>query len=217
MIIIGLTGMIASGKTTVSDMFTARSIPVHNADQVVHRLLGKEGAAVAKIRAAFGNDIGNRETGIDRGKLGALVFADDDARSQLEAIVHPMVSVDRDRFLQTHRQAGASCVVLDIPLLFETGGDEICDYVIVTNAPADVIKQRALSRAGMTAEKLAGILQNQMPAADKIAHADIVLDTDLPIADTKSQLDAGLKSLGLESLGIGNSGLDDQPDTSDKG
>jgi dephospho-CoA kinase len=118
-----------------------------------------------------------------------------------------MVSDNRDRFLQTYRQAGAGCVVLDIPLLFETGGDEICDYVIVTNAPADVIKQRALSRAGMTAEKLAGILQNQMPAADKIACADIVLDTDLPIADTKSQLDAWLKSLGL----------DDQPDTSDKG
>ena len=217
MIIIGLTGMIASGKTTVSDMFTARSIPVHNADQVVHRLLGIEGAAVAKILDAFGNDIGDRETGIDRGKLGALVFADDKARAQLEAIVHPMVSDDRDRFLQTHRQAGASCVVLDIPLLFETGGDEICDYVIVTNAPADVITQRALSRAGMTAEKLAGILQNQMPAADKIARADIVLDTDLPIADTKSQLDAWLKSLGLKSLGIGKSGLDDRPDTSDKG
>lgn len=206
MIIIGLTGMIASGKTTVSDMFTARSIPVHNADQVVHRLLGKEGAAVAKILDVFGNDIGDRETGIDRGKLGALVFADDKARKKLEVIVHPMVSDDRDRFLQTHRQAGASCVVLDIPLLFETGGDEICDYVIVTNAPADVITQRALSRAGMTAEKLAGILQNQMPAADKIAHADIVLDTDLPIADTKSQLDAWLKSLGLKSLGIGKSG-----------
>ena len=206
MIIIGLTGMIASGKTTVSDMFTARSIPVHNADQVVHRLLGIEGAAVAKILDVFGNNIGDHETGIDRGKLGALVFADDKARAQLEAIVHPMVSDDRDRFLQTHRQAGASCVVLDIPLLFETGGDEICDYVIVTNAPADVITQRALSRAGMTAEKLAGILQNQMPAADKIARADIVLDTDLPIADTKSQLDVWLKSLGLKSLGIGKSG-----------
>ena len=206
MIIIGLTGMIASGKTTVSDMFTARSIPVHNADQVVHRLLGIEGAAVAKILDVFGNNIGDHETGIDRGKLGALVFADDKARAQLEAIVHPMVSDDRDCFLQTHRQAGASCVVLDIPLLFETSGDEICDYVIVTNAPADVITQRALSRAGMTAEKLAGILQNQMPVADKIARADIVLDTDLPIADTKSQLDVWLKSLGLKSLGIGKSG-----------
>ncbi|MGB2016521.1 MAG: dephospho-CoA kinase [Candidatus Puniceispirillum sp.] len=206
MIIIRLTGMIASGKTTVSDMFTARSIPVHNADQVVHRLLGAAGAAVAKILDVFGADVGNHETGIDRGKLGALVFADDDAREKLEAILHPMVSDDRDKFLQTHRQAGTPCVVLDIPLLFETGGDEICDYVIVTNAPADVIRQRALSRAGMTAEKLAGILQNQMPAADKIARADIVLDTDLPIANTKSQLDAWLESLGLESLGIGKSG-----------
>lgn len=201
MIIIGLTGMIASGKTTVSDMFTARSIPVHNADKVVHRLLGPHGAAIAKIKAAFGAEIGDVEIGVDRGKLGALVFANDTARTTLESILHPMVSDDRDRFLQKHRQAGTRFVVLDIPLLFETGGDEICDYVIVTNAHADTIRQRALSRAGMSADKLDGILQNQMPADEKIKRADVVLDTDIPIDQTRAQLESWLNSLGLNGLG----------------
>lgn len=201
MIIIGLTGMIASGKTTVSDMFTARSIPVHNADKVVHRLLGPHGAAIAKIKAAFGAEIGDVEIGVDRGKLGALVFANDTARTTLELILHPMVSDDRDRFLQKHRQAGTRFVVLDIPLLFETGGDEICDYVIVTNAHADTIRQRALSRAGMSADKLDGILQNQMPADEKIKRADVVLDTDIPIDQTRAQLESWLNSLGLNGLG----------------
>ena len=201
MIIIGLTGMIASGKTTVSDMFTARSIPVHNADKVVHHLLGPHGAAIAKIKAAFGAEIGDVEIGVDRGKLGALVFANDTARTTLESILHPMVSDDRDRFLQKHRQAGTRFVVLDIPLLFETSGDEICDYVIVTNAHADTIRQRALSRAGMSADKLDGILQNQMPADEKIKRADVVLDTDIPIDQTRAQLESWLNSLELNDLG----------------
>ena len=201
MIIIGLTGMIASGKTTVSDMFTARSIPVHNADKVVHRLLGPHGAAIAKIKATFGAEIGDVEIGVDRGKLGALVFADAAARTTLESILHPMVSDDRDRFLQVHRQAGTRFVVLDIPLLFETGGDEICDYVIVTNAHADTIRQRALSRAGMSADKLDGILQNQMPADEKIKRADVVLDTDILIDQTRAQLESWLNGLGLNGLG----------------
>jgi dephospho-CoA kinase len=201
MIIIGLTGMIASGKTTVSDMFTGRSIPVHNADKVVHHLLGPHGAAIAKIKAAFGAEIGDVEIGVDRGKLGALVFANDTARTTLELILHPMVSDDRDRFLQKHRQAGSRFVVLDIPLLFETGGDEICDYVIVTNAHADTIRQRALSRAGMSADKLDGILQNQMPADEKIKRADVVLDTDIPIDQTRAQLESWLNSLELNDLG----------------
>ena len=201
MIIIGLTGMIASGKTTVSDMFTARSIPVHNADKVVHHLLGPHGAAIVKIKAAFGAEIGDVEIGVDRGKLGALVFANDTARTTLELILHPMVSDDRDRFLQKHRQAGSRFVVLDIPLLFETGGDEICDYVIVTNAHADTIRQRALSRAGMSADKLDGILQNQMPADEKIKRADVVLDTDIPIDQTRAQLESWLNSLELNDLG----------------
>ena len=199
MIIIGLTGMIASGKTTVSNMFTARSIPVHNADKVVHHLLGPHGAAIAKIKAAFGAEIGDVEIGVDRGKLGALVFANDTARTTLESILHPMVSDDRDRFLQKHRQAGSRFVVLDIPLLFETGGDEICDYVIVTNAHADTIRQRALSRAGMSADKLDGILQNQMPADEKIKRADVVLDTDIPIDQTRAQLESWLNGLGQDS------------------
>lgn len=206
MIIIGLTGLIASGKTTVSKMFTAKSIPVHNADQVVHQLLGPHGAAVDKILAAFGPnmgadmgpDIGDHETGIDRGKLGALVFADPAARKTLESILHPMVSDDRDRFLEQHRQNATPFVVLDIPLLFETGGDDICDYVIVTNAADDVIAQRALSRAGMNADKLAGILQNQMPAAEKISRADMVLDTDIPIAETRAKLESWLVGLGFD-------------------
>ena len=201
MIIIGLTGMIASGKTTVSDMFTARSIPVHNAAKVVHHLLGPHGVAIAKIKAAFGAEIGDVEIGVDRGKLGALVFANDTARTTLESILHPMVSDERDRFLQKHRQASTRFVVLDIPLLFETGGDEICDYVIVTNAHADTIRQRALSRAGMSADKLDVILQNQMPADEKIKRADVVLDTDIPIDQTRAQLESWLNSLELNDLG----------------
>ena len=197
MIIIGLTGLIASGKTTVSEMFTAKSIPVHNADKVVHRLLGPHGDAIEKIITAFGAEMGDFETGIDRGKLGAHVFADKKSRSILESILHPMVSDDRDDFLQMHRQASTPFVVLDIPLLFETGGDKLCDYVIVTNAHADTIADRALSRPGMTRSKLVGILQNQMPATDKIARADLVLDTDMSIAQTQAQLESWLESLAL--------------------
>lgn len=206
MIIIGLTGMIASGKTTVSEMFTAKSIPVHNADKVVHRLLGPNGAAVAKIIDAFGADVGDNKGGIDRGKLGALVFGDETARAKLEAIMHPMVRADRDGFLHRHRQVNTPLVVLDIPLLFETGGDAICDYVIVTNAHADVITKRALSRAGMTADKLAGILQNQMPATDKIKRADMVLDTDMSIDQTRGQLEDWLASLEMTDPRIDHHG-----------
>lgn len=195
MIIIGLTGTIASGKTTISEMFTAKAIPVHNADAVVHKLLGPQGEAVDKICAAFGTAFGRFDEGVDRHLLGTHVFADGSARKTLEAILHPMVSTERNDFLQKHQKAKSPLVILDVPLLFETDGDKICDYVIVTNARAETIRQRALIRDGMNEEKLAAILQSQMPPKDRISRADFVLDTDQPLEQTRAELDNWLASL----------------------
>ena len=195
MIVIGLTGSVASGKSTVAGWMSEKGIAVHDADLAVHSLLAANGQAVPDIKAKFGPDMVSPDGSIDRKKLGSHVFATPADRTILESILHPLVRQQRDQFLQDQRALGRQIVVLDVPLLFETGGDTSCDYVIVVYAAGDTIRQRALSRPGMTEEKLAGILTTQMPASEKCQRADFVLNTDLDPNSTRQHLFAWLDSL----------------------
>jgi dephospho-CoA kinase len=173
MFILGLTGSIGMGKSATAKMFADAGVPVHDADAVVHRLY--EGEATPFIEAAFpGTTSGGT---VDRGKLGQRVLGDDRALAQLEKIVHPLVMQARERFLADAKAGGAPVAVLDVPLLFETGGEGNCDAVVVVTAPAAVQKARTFQRPGMTEEKFAAILAKQMPDADKRARADFIVDT----------------------------------------
>ena len=195
MIVIGLTGSVASGKSTVAGWMSEKGIAVHDADLAVHSLLAENGQAVPDIKAKFGPDMVAPDGSIDRKKLGSHVFATPADRKILESILHPLVRQHRDQFLQDQRALGRQIVVLDVPLLFETGGDTSCDYVIVVYAAEDTIRQRALSRSGMTEEKLASILATQMPASEKCQRADFVLNTDLDSDSTRQHLFTWLDSL----------------------
>ena len=195
MIVIGLTGSVASGKSTVAGWMSEKGIGIHDADLAVHSLLAANGQAVPDIKAKFGPDMVAPDGSIDRKKLGGHVFVTPADRKILESILHPLVRQHRDQFLQDQRALGRQIVVLDVPLLFETGGDTSCDYVIVVYAAEDTIRQRALSRPGMTEEKLAGILATQMPASEKCQRADFVLYTDLDPDSTRQHLFAWLDSL----------------------
>jgi len=199
MIIIGLTGSVASGKSTVAGWIAERGIAVHDADSAVHSLLAADGAAVPDIIARFGTSVLADDGGIDRKKLGNHVFEHPQDRKILESILHPMVRQHRDQFLVDHRRLGSKIVVLDVPLLFETGGDALCDYVIVVHAGEDTIRRRALARPGMTENKLAGILKTQMPASEKCQRADFVLDTDLLPDVTQQHLYSWLDDMPLDS------------------
>ena len=199
MIIIGLTGSVASGKSTVAGWIVGRGIAVHDADSAVHSLLAADGAAVPDIIARFGTSVLADDGGIDRKKLGNHVFEHPQDRKILESILHPMVRQHRDQFLVDHRRLGSKIVVLDVPLLFETGGDALCDYVIVVHAGEDTIRRRALARPGMTENKLAGILKTQMPASEKCQRADFVLDTDLLPGVTQQHLYSWLDDMPLDS------------------
>ncbi|MBB3693898.1 dephospho-CoA kinase [Sphingomonas sp. BK580] len=182
MIVLGLTGSIGMGKTTVARMFAEAGVPVFDADAVVHRLQGPGGALVAPIAARFPGTIG--AAGVDRAALGAAVLGDEVALRDLEAIVHPAVAAERAAFLARH--AAAPLVVLDVPLLFETGGDAAVDRVAVVSAAPAVQRERTLARPGMTAAKLDSILARQLPDAEKRARADAVIATDVPLAETRA-------------------------------
>ena len=188
MIVIGLTGGIATGKSTTADMFRERGIAVFDADQSVHDLLGVGGVAVSKICSAFGDDVLGGDGAIDRNRLGQRVFQNPEDRSILEKILHPLVADDREEFLARHRQNNVQMVVLDVPLLFEAGTHNLCDLVVVTNAPLEIQRERALSRDGMTGDKLTGILNSQIPLSKKVARADFVLDTGTDLDVTRQQL-----------------------------
>ena len=199
MIIIGLTGSVASGKSTVANWMVERGIAVHDADAAVHSLLATAGQAVPEIIDRFGQSVLADNGGIDRKKLGKHVFEHQQDREILESILHPMVRQHRDQFLADHRRFGSKIVVLDVPLLFETGGDALCDYVVVVHAAEDTIWRRALARPGMTKNKLTGILKTQMPPIEKCQRADFVLDTDLPPDVTQQHLFSWLDDLLLNS------------------
>lgn len=173
--IIGLTGSIGMGKSTAAAMLQRLGARVYDADRAVHRLMGPGGAAVAEIEAAFPGVAG--PDGVDRQALGARVFGDPAALKRLEAILHPKVAEARDRFLKRCARQGVRVVVLDVPLLFETGLDQRCDLTILVTAPPAVQRFRVLKRPGMTAEKLERIRAQQIPDAVKRRLADVVIPT----------------------------------------
>jgi dephospho-CoA kinase len=177
MVILGLTGSIGMGKTTTAADFRRRGVPVHDSDQVVHRLLARKGAAVPMVGAVFPEAV--KEGAIDRRLLGSMVFGDAAALARLEAILHPMVHADQKRFLKLAAARRCALVVLDVPLLLETGGDARCDAVVVATAPAFVQAERVLRRPGMTARRFQAILTSQMPDAEKRRRADFVVRTGL--------------------------------------
>jgi dephospho-CoA kinase len=175
--ILGLTGSIGMGKSTAAAMLRRLGIPVHDADATVHSLFAPGGAAVARIEAAFPGVV--RTGAVDRAALGAIVFGDDVALKRLEAIVHPLVRRAERAFLARQRRRHARLVVLDVPLLFESGGGRRCDRVAVVSCPAFLQAQRVLARPGMTAQRLAAIRAKQMPDAEKRKRADFVIQTGL--------------------------------------
>ena len=176
MIVLGLTGSIGMGKSTAAAMLRRLGVPLFDADLAVHRLLAPSGAAVPAVSAAFlrvETDAG----GIDREQLGQRVFTDLAALRRLEAILHPMVASEERRFLARSRARRVPLAVLDIPLLFETGAERRCDYVLVVTAPALLQRQRVLRRPGMNEICLDAILRKQMPDYRKRQHADFVVPT----------------------------------------
>jgi dephospho-CoA kinase len=184
MFILGLTGSIGMGKSTTSLLFAEAGVPVHDADAAVHRLY--EGEAVAAVESAFpGTTVGGR---VDRDRLAARVLDDAAAIKRLEAIVHPLVRAAEERFLAEAASRGARVVLLDIPLLFETGGDARVDAVVVVSAGADLQRLRALSRPGMTEAKLQAILQKQMPDSEKRARAHFLVDSSRGIDSARAQV-----------------------------
>ncbi len=177
MIVLGLTGSIAMGKSTAAGMFRRLGVPVWDADQVVHALFAWGGAAVGAVGAAFPGVVSNGA--VDRGALGARVFGDAAALARLERIVHPLVYADQHRFLARARRARRPIVVLDVPLLFESGGERACDAVAVVSAPALVQRQRLRQRPGMAEARIDAVLARQMPDAEKRRRADFVIPTGL--------------------------------------
>lgn len=193
MLVVGLTGSIGMGKSSAVAMLRRMGIPVHDADAAVHRLIGPGGGAVEEIAEAFPGVV--RKGVVDRSRLGNQVFKNPEARARLEAILHPRVREAARSFIKAQNRQRRDLVVLDIPLLFETGGERLCDAVIVVSAPALVQVQRVLKRPGMTREKFEGILAAQASDAEKRRRADFVVETGLSKAATLRQLGAIVKLL----------------------
>ncbi|HEV2746792.1 MAG TPA: dephospho-CoA kinase [Allosphingosinicella sp.] len=181
MIVLGLTGSIGMGKSTVAAMFANEGVPVFDADAVVHRLQGPEGELVAEIEARFPGTTGPE--GVNRGALAERVLGEREALQNLEGLIHPAVAREREAFLAAHR--GAPLVLLDIPLLFEAGGRHQVDKIAVVSAPAETQRERVLARPGMTQAKLDRILARQLPDAEKRARADFVIPTGGSMAETR--------------------------------
>lgn len=189
--ILGLTGSIGMGKSATAALFRENGIPIHDADQAVHEL--HRGLAVGPVEAAFPGTI--RDGVVDRAALSAAVLGKPEAMKRLEAIIHPLVRQAEAEFLARCRAAGAGLAVLDIPLLFETGGEQRCDAVLVVTAPAEEQRRRVLARPGMTAEKLDKILAMQMPDAQKRRRAHFVVDTSRGIMAARRQVCSILAAL----------------------
>ena len=186
MIVAGLTGSIAMGKSETARMFAARGIPVFDSDAVVHELYASGGTAVEPLRVLVPEAV--VAGGIDRGRLAALVQADPQLLGKIEAVVHPLVRNRQKSFLATSAQ-NSDLAVLDIPLLFETGRQHEVDVVIVVSADPLLQRTRALARPGMTPEKLDFILSRQVPDGEKRARADYVIDTSVSLAETAREVD----------------------------
>lgn len=193
MILLGLTGSIGMGKTTTARLFEAEGVPVYDADAAVHALYAKGGAAVEAVEALFPGV--TSDGAVDRARLSERVLNDPAALKRLEATVHPMAAAARAGFFEKARAAGAKVVVLDVPLLFETGSDGQMDAVVVVSAPAEIQRERVLARPGMTPEKLEAILARQMPDAEKRERADFVIDSGRGLEVAKEQVRAVLAKL----------------------
>jgi len=191
--LIGLTGSIGMGKSTVAQMFAEEGVPIYDADAAVHRVYAPGGAAVGPVSAEFPGVL--KDGGVDRAALSVQVLDNPEALKRLESIVHPIIAQAQKRFLAEQREAGAPLVVLDIPLLLEKGRPTSIDSVAVVSAPAGVQRARVLARPGMTEEKFAAILARQMPDADKRAHADFIIETGGSFDDTRAQVRAVLDAL----------------------
>lgn len=194
MIVLGLTGSIGMGKSTTAGFFAEAGVPVLDADAVIHRLY--EGEAVSLIEAAFP---GTTTSGkVDRIKLGQRVIGHPDEMKRLEALVHPLYRAAEQRFLAGAEKDGAKVAVLDVPLLFETGGVDRVDAIVVASAPEEVQHARLMQRPGMTRDKLFALLANQMPDAEKRARADFIVDTSTGFDSARAQVRAILEQ--VESL-----------------
>ncbi len=183
--VLGLTGSIGMGKSTVAAMFQELGVPVFDADAEVHRLQGPGGELLPQIESAFPDTTG--PSGVDRARLGAAVFGDKEALARLEAIVHPAVATRRAQFLERHAQC--PLLVFDIPLLYEKGGYQDMDAVAVVSAPSELQRERVLARAGMTQEKFERIRALQVPDAEKRERADFVIDTGQSLDATRRQVE----------------------------
>ena len=184
MIRVGLTGSIGMGKSTTAQMFCDEGIAVYDADATVHQLYSGEAAPL--IEAAFPNT--TRDGTVDRTKLSEYVIGKPENMKKLEAIIHPLVHKQEQEFLKQAETRGDKLVVLDIPLLFETGGTDRVDKIIVVTAPAEVQRQRVLAREGMTEEKFEAILTRQVPDSEKREQADFVIDTSLGLEVAREQV-----------------------------
>jgi dephospho-CoA kinase len=193
-LIIGLTGSMGMGKSTTTGMFAARGIPTYDADAAVHALYAAGGAAVAPLEAEFPGVTGP-DGGIDRGRLRERVAGDETAMKRLEAIVHPLVAMRQRTFLEQAAADGADMVVLDIPLLFEKGGDKRVDVVVVVSAPEEVQRERVMARAQMTQAQFEAILARQTPDAQKRRAADFVIDTGRGLACAEVQVEEVIRLL----------------------
>jgi len=181
--VIGLTGSIGMGKSETAKLFAAEGVPVHDSDAAITRLYGKGGAAVAVIAREFPSAV--RDGGVDRAKLSVLVVNDKAALKKLEALVHPLVAVERNTFLQ---DVQAPIVLFDIPLLFETGADAEADAIVVASAPEAVQRARVLARPGMTAEKFESLKAHQLGDALKRQQAHYVVMTDKGLDHAREQV-----------------------------
>jgi len=193
MIVIGLTGSIGMGKSTVARMFAEEGAPAFDSDAAVHALYAPGGAAVAAVGAEFPQAI--RDGAVDRALLSPLVVDNPAALKRLEQIVHPFVRQAQVDFAEAQRAAGARVVVFDIPLLLEGKNADLVDKIVVVSAPAAVQRARVLARPGMTEEKFASLLSRQMPDDEKRKRADFVIDTGLSFAETRAQVRAVLDAL----------------------
>jgi dephospho-CoA kinase len=189
-VVIGLTGSIGMGKSTTAGFFADAGVPVYDADSAVHRLYAGEAAPL--VEAAFPG-VSNSE-GIDRGELARRVVGDAEAMKRLEAIIHPLVRREEERFLAEAQHAAVPVVVLDIPLLFEAGAAHRVDAIVVVTAPAEMQRERALSRPGMTEDKFQALLAKQMPDAEKRRRADFVVDTSQGFDSARRQVRAILQA-----------------------
>ena len=173
---VGLTGSIGMGKSETAKLFARLGLPVFDADATVHALYAPKGAGAEAIRSRFPGAV--TEAGVDRARLNKIIAGDPSALRALEALVHPLVRQEEERFIEAARKRNEDLVILDIPLLFETGRDATMDAIVVVSAPEAVQRERVLKRPGMTAEKLDAILARQVPDVDKRAKADFVIETD---------------------------------------